>query len=74
MLELDHPVLERIRRLNDQGSESPLRLELDDDETRRLAEILDRGFDPPAALIACLRRIVDSKRKAPELSWADASD
>ena len=69
---LDHPVIERLRRRRDQGAGSPVRLELDDDETRRLAEILDRGFDPPPALLACLRRLADPKREAPELSWPDA--
>jgi hypothetical protein len=73
VLELDHPVIERIRRRSEQGAVSPVRLELDDDETRCLAEIFDRGFDPSPALIACLRRLADPKRKAPELSWSDAS-
>jgi len=71
--ELTHPVIERIRQRHEQATALPTRLELDDDETRRLAEILDRGFDPPPALTACLRRLADPERKAPELTWADAS-
>jgi uncharacterized protein (DUF1778 family) len=71
--ELSHPVIERIRRRHQQATALPTRLELDDDETRRLAEILDRGFDPQPALIACLRRLADPERKAPELTWSDAS-
>ncbi len=71
--ELEHPVIERIRQRHEQATVLPTRLELDDDETRRLAEILDRGFDPPPALIACLRRLADPEREAPELTWSDAS-
>ena len=71
--ELDHPVIERIRRRSGRGMGRTARLELDDDETRRLAEILDRGFDPPPALLACLRRLADPKRQAPELAWSDTS-
>lgn len=71
--ELDHPVIERIRRNQQRAATSPTRLELSDDETGRLAEILDRGFDPPPALLECLRRLVDANRKVPELTWPDAS-
>jgi len=70
--ELVHPVIDRIRRIHDQAAAPPTRLELNDDETRRLAEILDRGFDPPPALLQCLRRLADPERHAPELSWTDA--
>ncbi len=71
--ELDHPVIKRIRKHHDQANALSTRIELDDDETRRLAEILDRGFDPPPALLKCLRRLADPERKAPELTWSDAS-
>jgi len=71
--ELDHPVFERIRRRHEQGAASPEHLELDDNETRRLVEILDRGFAPPPALVECLRRLADPKRKAPDLTWSDTS-
>ncbi|MBI2377582.1 MAG: hypothetical protein HYV07_26510 [Deltaproteobacteria bacterium] len=70
--ELVHPAIDRIRRLRDQAAASPVRLELNDDETRRLAEILDRGFDPPPALIQSLRRLADPERKAPQLTWTKA--
>lgn len=71
--ELDHPVLERIRQHREQAAALSTRLELDDDETRQLAEILDRGFAPPPALLECLRRLADPNRTAPELTWSDAS-
>ena len=71
--ELEHPVIERLRRRHERATALPTRLELDDEETRRLADILDRGFDPPPALIVCLRRLADPEREAPELTWADAS-
>ena len=70
--ELDHPVVERIQRRRDQAAPSPARLKLGDEEVRRLAEILDRGFDPPPALLTSLRRLADPKRAAPELTWSDA--
>ena len=70
--ELNHPVLERIRRRHQRGEMAPMRVELNDDEIRRLTEILDRGFDPPPALLDCLRSLADPQRKAPELTWSDA--
>lgn len=69
--ELDHPVIERLSRLREQADGLMPRLELSAEETRRLAEILDRGFDPPPALLESLRRLADPDRKAPELIWAD---
>ena len=71
--ELSHPVIERIRQRQEQATSLSTRIELDDVETRRLAEILDRRFDPPPALVECLRRIADPKRAAPELTWSDGS-
>ena len=47
------------------------RLDLSAEESRRLAEILDRGFDPPLALLESLKRLADPERKAPELTWAE---
>ncbi len=70
--ELVHPVIDRVRRIRDQAATPPSRLELNDDETRRLTEILDRGFDPPPALLQCLRRLTDPERTPPELTWTDA--
>ncbi len=69
--ELVHPVIDRIRRANGQGAVSPMPVALDDDEVARLAEILDRGFDPPDALIFSLRRMADQDREPPELTWPD---
>jgi hypothetical protein len=69
--ELVHPVIERIRRRREQAAAAPARLELDDGEARRLAEILDRGFDPSPALLQCLRRLAEPVRQAPELVWTD---
>ena len=69
--ELVHPVIERLRRLREQGAAAMPRLDLSAEETRRLAEILDRGFDPPPALLESLGRLADPDRKAPELVWAD---
>ncbi len=70
--ELAHPVIDRVRRIREQVASAPSRFELNDDETQRLAEILDRGFDPPPALVRCLRRLGDPERRAPELTWTDA--
>lgn len=70
--ELQHPVLERLRQRHQQAAALPSRLQLDDDETRRLAEVLDGGFRPPAALREVLRRLADPQRQPPELSWSDA--
>ena len=69
--ELVHPVVDRIRRRGERAAAASSRLELDDDELQRLAEILDRGLDPPRALCECLRRIADPRRQPPELRWAD---
>ncbi len=70
--ELVHPVIERLRRFSEQKADPMPRLDLSAEETRRLAEILDRGFDPPAALRQSLNRLADPQRKAPELVWTDA--
>ena len=70
--ELEHPVIERIRQRSERATALPTHIELSDDETRRLAEILDRGFEPPPALLECLRQLADPKRKAPEVNWSDA--
>lgn len=70
--ELEHPVIDRVRRLHDPAGAAPARLALDDEEVRRLAEVLDRGFDPPQALLECLSRLAEPERRAPELTWTDA--
>ncbi|MCP4660328.1 MAG: hypothetical protein GY856_33420 [bacterium] len=72
--ELVHPVIERLRQLRSQGSATITRLHLSDEETRRLAEILDHGFDPQAALVESLKRLADPGRKAPDLTWNDGPE
>ena len=72
VLELNHPVIERIRRRREESEALPGRLELTDDETRRLAQILEQEFAPPPALLASLRRLADPNRTTPELTWSDA--
>ena len=57
-------------RANQRGAPMP-RLDLSVEETRRLAEILDRGFVPPPELLESLKRLADPARKPPELVWAD---
>ena len=71
--ELDHPVVERLRRRSEQASAGPfhLHLTLDDDEVRALAEILDRRRSPPAALLASLGNLAASDRSPPELTWPE---
>lgn len=46
-------------------------VELDEHETRRLANVLSRGFDPPPALLSAWHRFADPSREAPELTWPD---
>ncbi len=50
-------------------SDTTRRLDLNDEEARKLGEILDRGFDPPPALLESLRRLADPGKQAPELKW-----
>ncbi len=72
--ELVHPVIERLRQIRKRGSVPFSRVDLSDGETQRLADILEHGFDPPAALRESLRRLADPGRKPPELKWADAPE
>ena len=72
--ELVHPVIERLRQLHAEGSGPISRLDLNAEETRRLAEILDHGFDPPAELLVTLSRLADPARKPPHLTWADSAE
>jgi len=67
---LDHPVIDRLNRRRERRAAPLTRLELDAEETRRLAAILDRGFDPTPALLESLKRLADPDRKAPEIAWA----
>jgi len=64
---LVHPALERVRaRRAKKLGES---LALDDREIERLAEILDRPFDPPPALRAALASLASATRRPPKLRW-----
>jgi hypothetical protein len=63
------PALERVRRRCDEGM--GIRIKLTDAEVERLAEILDRGFSPTPALRRALSRLVDSKRRPPQLHWRE---
>jgi hypothetical protein len=67
--ELDHPVIERIQQRRG-GAEGPARLALNDQEVRRLCEILDRGFDPSPDLVTSLSRLADPERRPPQLDWS----
>lgn len=70
--ELDHPAVVRLRRVHEQHGLPGTRIALSDDEAARLADMLDGGFRPPAALRDSLRRIADPERRPPTLSWPDA--
>lgn len=67
---LVHPALERLR--------TPVeglictRLALSDAEVRRLATVLDGGFDPPLALRSALANLVREDRQPPVLHWLPA--
>ena len=69
--ELHHPVIEHIRQREVENVVQPQRIELGDDETRQLAEILDREFSPTPALLESLRRLADINRAPPELTWPE---
>lgn len=68
---LAHPVLERLRT----AAEQPVgaRLALNDAEIRRLAAVLDGGFDPPPALRAALANLARVDRRPPPLHWPPAA-
>ena len=66
--ELEHPAVERIRK---RSVTHPSTLHLTEDEVRELAAVLNRPFEPPAALRESLRNLADPERAAPRLSWPD---
>jgi hypothetical protein len=68
---LRSPAIERLNRKQDEGLMR--RIDLTDAETRRLAEILDRGFSPTPALRKALARLADPKRQPPRLHWKETS-
>lgn len=63
---LAHPALERMRRRSAPAVE---RVVLTDEESERLAAILERGFRPTPALRDVLRRLAEADRTPPELTW-----
>ena len=64
---LAHPALERLQ--TSKGRSSVERVVLTNDEVLRLAAVLDRGFDPPAALRRALLNLSNSSRRPPKLRW-----
>lgn len=64
---LVHPAIERLREQH--GREVGVRIALSDAEVARLADILDRGFDPPAALRTALANLAKPKRRPPKVRW-----
>ncbi len=64
---LTHPVIERLRA----GHETSVvpHVTLSDAEVKRLARILDRGFEPTPTLRAVLQRLANPKRRPPKLRW-----
>lgn len=70
---LVHPIVERIRRDNSGNLADVNRIELADDEVRKLAEVFERGFAPTPELRNALRRLSDPERTPPTLSWNEAS-
>jgi len=64
---LTHPVVERLRA-GHKTSVVP-HVTLSDAELKRLARILDRGFEPTPALRAVLQRLANPKRRPPKLRW-----
>lgn len=46
------------------------RIRLDDEQVRRLAEILDRGYSPTPALRRLLASLADPDYRPPEPRWS----
>ena len=64
---LVHPALRRLRSKESRAIGE--RLILSDDQAKRLAAALDRGFSPPPALKAALASLSRSERRPPKLRW-----
>lgn len=64
---LIHPAIERIRAQQERAIGA--RVALTDAEVARLADVLDRGFDPPPALRKSLANLANTRRRAPRLRW-----
>jgi uncharacterized protein (DUF1778 family) len=46
------------------------RIQLDDEQVRRLAEVLDRGYSPTPALRRLLASLADPDHRPPEPKWS----
>lgn len=66
---LDHAVLLKLVRT---GQAALPQLVLNEEESRRLGEILGSELQPTAELAACLQRLADPEREPPEVVWHDA--
>lgn len=64
--ELRHLILDKIRQQN----EISTTISLNNEETQKLAEIMNRDFDPPLALREVLHRLTEKDRKPPTLIWS----
>ncbi|HLM42303.1 MAG TPA: hypothetical protein VK458_00490 [Myxococcaceae bacterium] len=64
---LSHPIIERLRARHEPAAIP--RITLTDAEVERLAQVLDRGFEPTPALRASLQRLASPKRRPPKLRW-----
>ncbi len=69
--QLRHPALERLQA----ARQPPIgeALSLSPEETRRLAALLEGGFDPPPALREALANLAQSPRQPPTLRWPSAA-
>jgi hypothetical protein len=64
---LSHPAIDRLRAATEQPIGATLALS--DTEVQRLADVLERGFDPPPALRKALANLASDKRRPPKLRW-----
>lgn len=70
---LVHPVVERLLRTRRGAQPAPARITLSEEEVERLAVILERGFSPTPDLRDLLRRLAQTDRQPPELTWRESS-
>ena len=68
---LQNPAVERLSRARTAGQLE--RIELTAAEAARLAEVLETGFSPTAALRKALSRLADPKRRPPRLRWKESA-
>lgn len=61
-------VLEKLQA--DPSQQLMTRILLDDDQVRRLAEVLDRGYSPTPALRRLLASLADPEHVPPEPKWS----